>query len=154
MHSYYFLKIRFNIIFPSKPWVFQVVSPSNPVGTSPFPYAQVRGSDEWYVRWFSYLRWWVVSTSSKSQPAGPPLIDCPRLLIQYPTLHIGDGSSIRDLRTRHTVVTGTHFLNHLVEEANKFTFRETMFLSECKTMGIVMEPGSWYTFVTSFWINL
>ena len=58
------------------------------------------------------------------------------------TLHIGGGSSIRNLRTCHAVVTGTHFLNLLAEKANKFTFRKIMFLSECKEMGVVIKPGS------------
>jgi len=49
------------------------------------------------------LRVGVVSTSPNLQARGPSLVGCPRLL----PLHIGGLSSIRNLRTRHAVVTGT-----------------------------------------------
>ena len=54
----------------------------------------------------------VVSTSPNPQAGGPRLVGCPRLLIQIfaATLHIGGRSSIRNLRTRHAMMTGTH--NH------------------------------------------
>ena len=54
----------------------------------------------------------VVSTSPKPQAGGRPLVGCPRLLIQFlaATLLIGGRSSIRNLRTRHAVVTGTHYM--------------------------------------------
>ena len=53
----------------------------------------------------------VVSTSPNPQAGGPPLVGCPRLLIQFirSYLHIGGRSSIRNLKTRHAVVTGTHY---------------------------------------------
>jgi hypothetical protein len=45
----------------------------------------------------------------------PPLIGCPLLLIQYIRgyLHIGGRSSIRNLSTRHAVLTGTHVSTQL-----------------------------------------
>ena len=53
----------------------------------------------------------VVSTSPNTQARGPPLVGCPRLLIQfirsYPPYR--RPFSIRNLRTRHAVVTGTHY---------------------------------------------
>jgi hypothetical protein len=58
-----------------------------------------------------FSRWGVVSPSSNPQAGGPPLVGCPRLLIQYIRLHVGGRSSISNLRTRHAVVTGTH-LSH------------------------------------------
>jgi len=57
----------------------------------------------------TFLRWGVVNTSPNPQAGGLPLVVCPRLIIYSPaTLHIGGLSSIRNLRTRHAVVTGTH----------------------------------------------
>ena len=54
----------------------------------------------------------VVSTSPNPQAGGPPLVRYPRLLIQfirsYPPYR--SRSSIRNLRTRHAVVTGTHYM--------------------------------------------
>jgi hypothetical protein len=49
-----------------------------------------------------------VSPTPNPQAGGPPLVGCPRLLIQYirsylPYLEVV--SSIRNLRTRHAVVT-------------------------------------------------
>jgi hypothetical protein len=59
----------------------------------------------------TFLRWGVVSTSPNPQYGGLPLLGCPRLLINIfaATLHIGGSSSIRNLRTRHAVVTGTYW---------------------------------------------
>jgi hypothetical protein len=56
------------------------------------------------TRRFVYPRvsWRVFSTSPKPQAEGPHLFGCPRLLIQYIC------SFVRNLRTRHVVVTGTH----------------------------------------------
>ena len=58
----------------------------------------------------TFLRWGVVSTSLNLQTGGPPLVavrDC-LFNIFAATLHIGGRSSIRNPRTRHAVVTGTH----------------------------------------------
>ena len=56
------------------------------------------------------LRGGVVSTSSSPEAVGPPLFGCPLLLIQcmrsYPPYW--GPFSIRNLRTRHSVVTGIH----------------------------------------------
>jgi hypothetical protein len=43
---------------------------------------QVRGLYERFVTWYVF-RWWNVSTSPNPQAGGPPLVSCPRLLIQY-----------------------------------------------------------------------
>ena len=53
----------------------------------------------------------VVSTSPNPQSGGQPLVGCPRLLFKYIRSyhHIGCHSSFRNLRTRHAVVTGTHY---------------------------------------------
>ena len=37
-----------------------------------------------------------------------------------PTLHVGDRSSIRNLRTRHAVVKGTHLSRHLWDNVEKY----------------------------------
>ena len=49
----------------------------------------------------------VVSTSPNPQAGGPPLVGCPRLLIQFIRSYppYWRRSSIRNLRTRHAVVT-------------------------------------------------
>jgi hypothetical protein len=55
-----------------------------------------------------FLRWEVVSPTPKSQPGGPLLVGCPRLLIQYIRrypLCLEAVSSNRNLRTRHAIVT-------------------------------------------------
>jgi hypothetical protein len=55
-----------------------------------------------------FLRWGVVSPTPNPQAGGPPLIGCPRLLIQYINSYppyLEAVSSIRNLRTRHAVVT-------------------------------------------------
>ncbi|KAJ4452211.1 hypothetical protein ANN_03729 [Periplaneta americana] len=52
-----------------------------------------------------------VIPSPNPQAGGPPLIGCPRLLIQYIRSYppyLEAVSSIRNLRTRHAVVIGTH----------------------------------------------
>ena len=57
----------------------------------------------------TFLRW-VVSTSPNPQAGGPPLSavrDC-LFNIFAATLQIGGRSSIRNARTRHATVTGTH----------------------------------------------
>ena len=47
------------------------------------PHSQVSRS-LWLVRnMILFLRWGVVSTSSNPQAVGPPLVGCPRLLIQF-----------------------------------------------------------------------
>ena len=53
----------------------------------------------------------VFSTSPKSQAGGSPLVGLPRCLFNLftATLHKGGSSSVRKLRTRHDVVTGTHY---------------------------------------------
>jgi len=53
----------------------------------------------------------VVRYSPNPEAGGPPLVDCPRVYIQYigsypPYLEAV--SSIHNLRTRHVIVTGTH----------------------------------------------
>jgi hypothetical protein len=58
-----------------------------------------------------FFRWGVVSLTPKPQAGGPPFIGCPRLLIQYIRSYhpyLEGVSSIRNLRTRHAVVTRTH----------------------------------------------
>jgi hypothetical protein len=57
---------------------------------------------------FLFLSWGVVSPPPNLQAGGPPLVGCPRLLIQY--IHsyppyLEAFSSIRNLRTCHAVVT-------------------------------------------------
>jgi hypothetical protein len=55
-----------------------------------------------------FLWWGIVSPTPNHQDGGPPLIGCPRLLIQYIRSYppyLEAVSSIRNLRTRHAVVT-------------------------------------------------
>jgi hypothetical protein len=55
------------------------------------------------------LRWWVVIPPPNPQAGGPPPVGSPRLLIQYIRRYppyLEAVSSIRNLRTRHAVVTG------------------------------------------------
>ena len=59
-----------------------------------------------------FLQKGVVSPSPNPQAGGPPLSavrDCLFNLFAA-TLLIGGRSSIRNLRTRHSVVTGTHYM--------------------------------------------
>ena len=53
----------------------------------------------------------VFSTSPNHQAGEPPLIGCPDCLFNLfaATLHKGGRSSIGNLRTRHAVLTGTHY---------------------------------------------
>jgi hypothetical protein len=54
-------------------------------------------------------RWGVVSPPPNHQAGGPPPVGCPRLFIQYIRSYppyLEAVSSIRNLRTRHAVVTG------------------------------------------------
>jgi hypothetical protein len=56
---------------------------------------------------FIFLRW-VVRATPNPQTGGPPLVGCPRLLIQYIRSYhpyLEAVPSIRTLRTRHAVVT-------------------------------------------------
>ena len=65
----------------------------------------------WRVSEQFFLRWGVGCPSTNPQFGGPPLVDCPRLLIQnirsYPP-YLEAVSPIRNLRTRHAVETGTN----------------------------------------------
>jgi hypothetical protein len=68
---------------------------------------------QWGPLWHSvtnlyFLRWGVVSLTLNPQTGGPLLLGCPLLLIQYIlsySPYLEAVSSIRDLRTRHAVVT-------------------------------------------------
>jgi hypothetical protein len=54
-----------------------------------------------------FLRWGVVSPTPNPTAGGPPLVGCPRLLIQYIhsySSYLEAVSSICNLRTRHVVV--------------------------------------------------
>jgi hypothetical protein len=55
-----------------------------------------------------FLRRGAVSLTPNPKAGGPPLVGCPRLLIQYihryPS-YLEGVSTIRNLRTRHAVVT-------------------------------------------------
>jgi hypothetical protein len=65
----------------------------------------------WTIRKMLVLRWGVVGPSPHAQAGGPHLFRCPRLLLQYTRScrpYLVDVFSIRNLRTRHTVVTKTH----------------------------------------------
>jgi hypothetical protein len=57
--------------------------------------------------------WGVVSPWSKHQDGGPSLVGCPRQRIQYIRSYppYCRPFMIRNLRTRHAVVTGTHLSN-------------------------------------------
>ena len=55
-----------------------------------------------------FLRWGVVNTSPNLQAGEPPLVGDFLFNIFLATLHIWVRSSIRNLRTRQAVVTGTH----------------------------------------------
>ena len=57
-----------------------------------------------------FFRRIVFTPSSNPQAGGPPLVGCPRLLIEYirSSLHLVGRSSIRNLRTHHAVLTGPH----------------------------------------------
>ena len=65
-------KIHFNIILPSTPDLGRTE------GSVWF-----QGIVWYFVIWLVFLRWGVVSTSPNPQAGGPPLVGCPRLLIQY-----------------------------------------------------------------------
>jgi hypothetical protein len=55
-----------------------------------------------------FFRWRVISPTPNPQAGRPPLVRCPRLLIQYIRtypLYLEAVSSIRNLRTRYIVVT-------------------------------------------------
>jgi hypothetical protein len=60
------------------------------------------------VSWQAYFLRWVVSPTPNPQAGGPPLVGCPRLLVQYIRSYppkLEGVSSIRNLRTRHAVMT-------------------------------------------------
>jgi hypothetical protein len=75
----------------------------------------ISSSLTWQVRGFLnifvtslFLRWGVVNPTPNPKAGGPPLVGCPRLLFQYIRSYppyLKGVSSIRNLRTRHTVVT-------------------------------------------------
>jgi hypothetical protein len=58
----------------------------------------------------TFLRWGIVNTSPHPQAGGPPIVGCPDCLFNIfaATLHILGRSSIRYLRRRRSLVTGTH----------------------------------------------
>ena len=79
-----------------------------------------------------FLRWGVVSTSPNPKLEDHPLSavrDC-LFIIFAATLHIGGRSSIRNLRTRHAVVTGTHFSRHIqISQINFIITNSTLVFS-------------------------
>jgi hypothetical protein len=110
-----FPKLLFNITLPSKPrsseWSLplQAFQPkflthfsSPPCAVhAPRPCVTFRNM-------LVFLRWGVVSPPPNPQAGEPPLVGCPRLFIQYirnDRPHLEAFSSIRKLRTCHTVVT-------------------------------------------------
>ena len=72
------------------------------------PIFQVRGLCKQFVSW--HILWWGVIYASPNPPQlkDHQLSAVGLLNIFAATLHIVGSSSIRNLRTRHTVVTGTH----------------------------------------------
>ena len=63
-----------------------------------------------------FLRWGVVSTSPNPQAGGPPIVGCPTASSIYSPLPSisGGRSSIRHLRTRHAMVTGTQIKGQMI----------------------------------------
>jgi hypothetical protein len=81
------------------------------------------------------LRWGIVSPSPNPQAGGPPIVGCPRLLIQcirsyHP--YSEAVSSIRNPRTRHAMVTGDQLnMDQVVSSDynNKIDIQTAFFLS-------------------------
>ena len=71
-----------------------------------------------------FLRWGVVSTSPNPKAGGPPLVCCPDCLFNLfvATFNSGGRSSIRNLRMRHAVVTGTHLSYNIMLTKFKTTY--------------------------------
>jgi hypothetical protein len=68
--------------------------------------------------WF--LRWGVVSPSTNPKAGGPPSFGCQRLLIQYIRSYLpymAPVFSIRNLKTRYAMVTGTHITWAIIWDA-------------------------------------
>jgi hypothetical protein len=68
---------------------------------------QVRGP-MWQFVTILFLRLEAVSRTPNPQAGGPPVVGCPRLFIQYIRTYspdLGDVTLIRNLRTRHAIVT-------------------------------------------------
>ena len=85
------------------------------------PYSQAPATTMSISEQFCFSRGGVVSASPNPQAGGPPLSavrDCLFDLFAA-TLHIGGLSSIRNLRTRHAVVTGTHKHNITINISDK-----------------------------------
>jgi hypothetical protein len=72
------------------------------------PYSVQVRSYLWSFETSLFLRWGVLSSTPDPKAGWPPLVGCPRLLIQYIrsyTPKLEGVSSIRNLRTHHAVVT-------------------------------------------------
>jgi hypothetical protein len=67
--------------------------------------AQVEGALKHFVTIKFFLWWGDVSPMPNPQAGGPSLVGCPRLLIQYICSYPPYLEAIRNLRTRHAVVT-------------------------------------------------
>jgi hypothetical protein len=129
-----------------------------PAQSSPYPhisYPSISSGPRVCVWTFSnkdtFSRWGVVSPSSKPQAGGPPLVGCPRLLIQYissnppfwrPFLHPQpqDAPCYGDRDPHITwweVVTGTH-LSHSEKIATHVLFSVTSLSPEERALYEVM----------------
>jgi hypothetical protein len=91
----------------------------------------VKNFDSWVILNMCFLRRGVVSNSPNPQAGGPPIaaVRCCLFNLFTATLHIGGRSSIRNLRTRHAVVTGTHIPNFyefkLILDVHELVHRDT-----------------------------
>jgi hypothetical protein len=111
------------------------------------------------------LRWRIVSHSSDPKAGGLPLTGCPRLLIQYirsypPCLEAV--SLIRNPRTRHAMVIGTHVPVAITTELVIMNlrlllasscilkhFKESKWKSSCQSF--VLSLGQWLTVSCDKW---
>jgi len=100
----HFLKIHLNIILPSTlvspKWSLTFRFPhQNPVYASPLPHTRYMPCPSNYFRFYhqNNIEWGGMSA----------VLDC-LFNISEATFHTGGRSSIRNLRTRHAVVTGTY----------------------------------------------
>jgi hypothetical protein len=105
--------------------------PSHPrwLYLSNYTWRQVRGSMRHFVT-MCCLRWGVVSPTSNPQAGGPPLVGCPWLHIQYIRSYLPYPeavSFIRNLRTRHAVVTrDQRYITRATDRIIKWTINNVL----------------------------
>jgi hypothetical protein len=93
---------------------------------------QVQGFLKWFLKW-PFLRLLTPRQTPKQEDLPWSAVRCCLFNIFAATLHIGDRSSIRNLRTRHTLVSETHLSRNQMKYILNIFWGENAYICTVKT---------------------